>query len=213
MQIVIEMSEDSKSVIAKWAGKPKRLRSGMVAAARHGAELLASAISEKELGEGGVLRVVTGMLRRSVAGRIVSHTGDAIVAGVGVIKGPATKYARIHEKGGVIRAKGGGALAMPLPAARTPSGKPRFPGGPAEAKQKYPDLFMLKRRGRPPLLVRPLRMRGGGAHGKVKALEPLFILLKSVRMPARKWLSGGITKHREVFVVNMQRELTRLLEA
>ena len=209
MQISIELSPESKRAIARWKERGRQVQPALVKGARHGAELLASEISTKELGERGTLRVVTGMLRRSVQGRVIS-SGDTIVAGVGVISGPAATYARIHEKGGVIRAKGG-ALAIPLDAAKTPGGKPRWPGGPREAGEKLKGMFMLKQKGKPPLLCIAKRVRGQ-AGGKVKEIVPLFVLLKSVRMPARHWLSGGAQKHREVFRVAMQRELTGLLE-
>jgi len=209
MQISIELSAESRQTIRRWRERGQQVQPAMVQAARHGAVLLASAIGEHEFGPGGSLRTITGMLQRSIAGRVIS-SGDIIVAGVGVTKGPASKYAKIHERGRVIRAKGG-ALAVPLPEARTRGGKPRFPGGPREAAERYPDMFMLKRKGKPPLLVYPLRV-AGRADGKVKRIVPLFVLLKSVRMPARHWLSGGVRKHREIFRVEMQRELTALLE-
>jgi hypothetical protein len=203
----LEFTGASRREIQKAIGRAKRVQATVAGAAKRGVEQLASEIATHEL-TGQTLGVVTGMLRRSVKGWMISSGGTIVVA-VGVTKGPATAYARIHEEGGVIRGKGK-RLAVPLPAARTRTGKPRFPGGPREAARKYPDLFLLKRPGRPPLLCRPLRVAGRKG-GKVKGLEPLFVLLSSVRIPARHWLSEGVLKHHDVVRLGIERDLDALL--
>ncbi|MCK4624567.1 MAG: hypothetical protein KAV00_04595 [Phycisphaerae bacterium] len=210
-RIELKLDEASKREIRRLEGLGKRFLPALTRAARYGAEQLASKIAEQELGPDGTLKVVTGKLRSSLRGRVVS-TGATIVAAVGVTKGPATKYAAIHEHGGVIRPKNAKALAIPLPAARGPGGKPRFPGGPREAARKHPNMFMLKQKGKAPLLCYAKRVRGK-AGGRVSELVPLFVLKKSVKVPAKHWLSGGAWKHRGIFVVGVQQNLTAWLKA
>ncbi|MCK4660863.1 MAG: hypothetical protein KAV82_15190, partial [Phycisphaerae bacterium] len=209
-RIEIKLDGASEREIRRLGGLGKRVLPAITRAARYGAEQLASKIAEQELGPDGALKVVTGKLRASLRGRVLS-TGATVVAAVGVTKGPATKYAAIHERGGVIRPKNAKALAIPLPAARGPGGKPRYPGGPREAARKHPNMFMLKQKGKPPLLCYAKRVRGK-AGGKVSELVPLFVLKKSVKVPARHWLSGGVRKHRDTFVVAIQQERTALLK-
>jgi hypothetical protein len=55
---------------------------------------------------GPVLKVDTGAYRDTISRQYASKTEAGAVEGkVGVAHGPASKYARIHETGGVIRAK------------------------------------------------------------------------------------------------------------
>ncbi len=174
--------------------------------------LLAGEIAENELGPSGLLNVVSGNLRRSIASR-VDVSGGGITAYIGVTKGPAVKYARIHEEGGVIKAKPGKALAVPLDAARTAGGKLKYPGGPREAGKREELIFIDRRaQGKPPLLVKVHRTPGKPG-GKAAGFEPWYVLLKSVRVPAKRYLSGGVQRHFEVFRVSIRFEIDELYKA
>jgi hypothetical protein len=205
----IKLSGGSRRTIQRSRLRGDRLVRGLPQALDHAGWLLADEIKVKEFGPGKTINVVTNQMRRSVASR-VTGSGDAYAVMIGITKGPASSYAAIHERGGVIRAKGRGALAIPIGRARTATGKPRFPGGPHEAARKHPEMFMLKRSGKPPLLVRPLRVAGRSG-GKIRGIEPLFVLLKSVRIPPRRWLSGGVERGIRVFQVDLQASIDRLV--
>ena len=92
---------------------------------------------------------------------------NIVTIGAGVAGRKAPKYARSHEKGGTIRPKTAKALTIPLP-------------GIKGVAANYPDAFIIKSKKGNTLLV---ESRG------TKGLRPLFVLKKSVKMPARHWLS------------------------
>lgn len=78
------------------------------------------------------------------------------------------KYARIHEEGGVIRAKGK-MLKVPLRAAQTASGVTRT------------------------------------------RVTPYFVLVRSVTIPARKWLSGGVAENESMVIESVRKEVAKVL--
>ncbi len=205
---VIQLDARTHRAIEAVRRYPQKFAKALGAAMQEGAARLASAISESQF-TGDPLQTRTGKLRASVSWKILPFD-DQVVAAIGVIRGPARRYARIQEEGGTIKAAPGKALAIPLPAARTASGRPRYPGGPRQAEKRHPgEVFFLKRPGKPPLICRAKKVAGGGNRtGKV---IPLFVLQKSVKLPATYWLSEGIIKHRDVWAVafngRMKREL------
>lgn len=209
--VTIRLAGDSLRTIARMKARPARLIDGMRPVAERAGVELASLISESEFGPGKAVGNVTGMLRRSIASRVLGVNAAALSIKVGVTKGPATAYASIHERGGTIKAKGGKALAIPVGKALVSgSRRPKFPGGPREAARKFPEMFMLKRPGKPPLLVRPIRV-AGRANGKIARIEVLFVLKKSVKVSPKRYLSGGVQKHIGQVEVTLQDGLDRLM--
>jgi hypothetical protein len=209
--IRITLTDESRRAIQAAIGRSRSVRKVVADAAARAAELVVGQIVKEDL-SGKTLNVITGNLRRSLSSRVIR--GGNIVAAIGVIKGPAMKYAAIHEFGGTIKPVKGQYLAIPLRAAKSGGGRPRFPGGPREAALKYPDTFVLKRPGKNPLICATLRVKGKGKNaGKVKGILPLFVLVKSVTMPARHWLSEGVRDKRRFFMVEIEKDLNRLLEA
>lgn len=106
----------------------------------------------------------------------------------GVSKG--VKYARVLELGsgvvGPIRAKGKGALAIPInDSARKLSEKGIGPG-------KLQGVIMLKPRGRSPILIGAKRVKTytypGGGKTITRNVEPVWVLKKSVFIKARPFL-------------------------
>jgi len=116
----------------------------------------------------GHLRI-TGDLARSFGRVVFGENLEALT--LSIYSG--SKYARIHEKGGTITAKPGKALAIPLDAAKTAGGASRY-----KSPKEIPDLVMIKRPGRPPLLVKQA-VRGRGMDRRIMGI-PMFVLVKSV---------------------------------
>lgn len=81
-------------------------------------------------------------------------------------------YAQVHEQGATIKPRNKKFLTIPLEAAMTPAGVTRQPAS------AYSDAFFI-RKGKNLLLVRK-----SGAKGKGR-IVPLFLLVKSVKIPAR----------------------------
>lgn len=85
-----------------------------------------------------------------------------------VIVGTNIDYAAIHQFGGVIRPKKAKALTVPI----SDIAKGR-------RASEFQDLFVLKREGKPPLLVRRKGKEG---------IEPMYVLMKKVTIPPRPFL-------------------------
>ena len=211
--VSISISGESQKHIQRCKLRGERLVKKLPEFLNSAANELVSELIVNEFGRGKTLNVVTSMLRSNTTYRIQGG-GTATKVYVGVTKGPAAEYAAIQDRGGTIRAKGKGALAVPLPSARTPSGRPKYPGGPREAEEKLGELFFYDRSedGKPPLLCRVHRTKGSGkGKGKAESVEPLFVLLKSVKIPASKWLTGGVRRAYPVFRDSLVQDIDNLL--
>jgi len=111
-------------------------------------------------GRGQKTLIHTAALLNSIRRR---HTGDKATVFTADIR------ARIHEFGGTIFPREAGALTIPIdPAAENRSAK------------TFENTFLLKREGKAPLIMQ--RLSDGG-------VRPLYILLKSVRIPARPFMT------------------------
>jgi hypothetical protein len=112
----------------------------------------------------------TGKLRAQYASDVLTDA-DGVTLNFGALQSGAAllSYFRIHEFGGTIRAKSGHSLAIPLDAAKTAAGVAR--GGPRD----FANTFLLKRDGKPPLIMQ----RQG------TAVVSLFVLVKSVTIKPR----------------------------
>jgi len=153
--------------------------------------------------------VPTGVMRASTyaAGQIAEHLGPGTLArsfkalpielrrdsvsSWAASRGAAQKYAGIQDQGGTIRPRVMKNLAVPLRLAKTAKGKwPRHFG--------MGELKLVPRKGRAPLLVRELSgktivaRRGKNRIYKtwVKAIQPLFVLLKSVQIKPKYYLAA-----------------------
>lgn len=94
----IDVGGDAIDALKKWEREaPTLMRSMMEAFAAR-----LSGLAAERAGE--VLNVITGRLRTSVFARVTGDNGLEIGAGSGV------SYAKIHEFGGTISARGGGWL-------------------------------------------------------------------------------------------------------
>ena len=205
----IQLAPEARRCIEQLKRYPGFFEKAIEPSADSAGQLLASKISETQL-SGDPLGVRSGTLRKSVSCRVQKNAKSVTVA-IGVTQGPAQPYARIQDQGGTIKAAPGKALAVPLPAAMTPSGRPKYPGGPRQAGEKHgEDVFMLKRDGKPPLIVLVRRVRGSNK-GRAVKLIPLFVLLKSVTIKPTYWLTKGVERNLNVFEMAFSKAMDRRL--
>lgn len=122
------------------------------------------------------LSVRTGRLRGSIRGTLeeIDHWPALVLRAGGGAKDVG--YARIQEFGGVVTAKGGGYLTIPLGRAMTKSGVLR------QSARSTPGLFAIRSKAGNLLLV---RKRG-------KGIEPMFLLRKSVTIQPHYYLRDAM---------------------
>ena len=101
--------------------------------------------------------------------------------------GSGMKYAAIHERGGWIYAKSGGALAIPI----------HKDAKKAKSPLEFTDLHLIKREGRPSLLV---RMIGSAKKDRrKKRWDLMYVLAPSVYIPQRSYLRPVLAQqYREI---------------
>lgn len=120
------------------------------------------------------LHVRTGALKSSIQALPVTQTEHEIIGKV--VAGQKLKYAAVQEFGATIRPKKARFLAIPLRAAKTASGVARFAPRQAEAAG-YTGTFVSH----------------GILFGKQGGQAvPLFVLKRSVRIPARPYMRPAL---------------------
>lgn len=151
---------------------------------------------------GQILKVRTGNLRNSIGSRIIAdNKGVTGLIGSGVRTGRRMKYANIHEDGGTITAKRSKFLTIPTQFAKTASGVPRFSAR---------DLFSGKTNYKGGVVLN--NMIFGINKTKRSQITPLFILKKSVRIPARKYLSKTVSQMQGKLLAVMRGTIERALK-
>lgn len=127
---------------------------------------------------GNPLHSITGRLRNSIESRVDLLPGNSIVAviGSGVRRGKNVAYSAIHETGGTIKPKRAKYLTIPLKAAKTASGVAR-----GKARD-FANTF-IKKVSSGDLLI--FQNKGNG-------IIPLFVLKKSVKIPASRYMSKAL---------------------
>lgn len=200
MDLLVTIPEKTRNVARQLRVNASGIEAALLMSAKEVSEVLERDV-KREL-TGTRLNVRTGALRRDVRGQARKISG-AIQIGVGVTKGPATAYAEIQDQGGVIKAKPGKALPVPLKPARERAAQVKSPSElPASIRNK---MFMVKpASGGSPLL--------GIVKGKGE-FEAWYVLKKSVTIPASHWLTGPMNLHAPRVVPRlMMRALHRKLE-
>jgi len=154
--------------------------------------LRAEGIAKRSV-SGKKLQVRTGRLRASIRSRVIVD-GPRITGILGVEN---LVYGPQREFGGTIRAKKpGGFLTIPLKAAKTAAGVPRFtareaddafPGGTFVAKSRQGNLLLFGKRG--------------------AALVPLFLLKKEVTQKGAFFLTAARNEVQPHFLESMQNAL------
>ncbi len=113
----------------------------------------------------------TGGLARSFRESFIGWDSQGVAAG----SFSDSVYADIQERGGVIRAKSGRNLAIPIMGGR------KLPVGKWPRHFAKGELTLIARKGKPPLLARVKKSR----------VEPLFVLKPSVRITGRAYLDAA----------------------
>lgn len=152
---------------------------GLTAGSAVGAEEVRRQLSAGSLG----LRMIhpASGLAASVTGWMIDESLHMAAIGV-PSNAPAASYASIHEFGGTILPKNGRSLAIPV------SDEARKWGGPRQMEAEGGvDLDFIPRAGKPPLLVSKMHRRGRHA-----GFDLHWVLVSSVTIPARHWLSKGV---------------------
>jgi len=123
---------------------------------------------------GSLLSVRSGRLRSSIGSRVdLEEEGLVGNIGSGVRQGERMKYANIQERGGTVRPRLSQYLTIPLDAANTAAGVARGRARDFDdtfiARSKLGNLIIFQKKG--------------------KGITPLFLLKKSVEIPASRYLS------------------------
>jgi len=146
---------------------------------------------------GSPLKSRTGRLSNSIGSRVqTTSVGVQAIIGSGVGRGERVPYAGIHETGGTIRPKNSKYLTIPLKAAKTAGGAPR-----GKARD-FSNTFVLKAKSGQLLIVQKT--------GK-DSLTPLFVLKKSVKVPASRYMSKTLAAKRvrivDIICKTMEKEI------
>lgn len=148
---------------------------------------------------GTVLHVRTGRLRGSIQGRARITEGsahlDLVLAAGGGRGGRPVRYAAIHEKGGIVRAKAGGLLRIPMPGMLTGAGVDRNPGS-----LRGDARFSFRR----------------GTDGRMwlasaKDGTPAYRLVPQVTIPARPYLRPSLEEVRPKVARDLTAAMKRLI--
>lgn len=146
----------------------------------------------------------TGLLANSIAAstRELGATGVEYELKAGGDRGGVDVcYARLQEKGGTVRPTKGQWLAIPVGPAKTAAGVPRF-----RSPRDVPDLHYVELyAGRKAMLAKRIG-RGKGAR-----LEPWYILVRSVTVPARPYMAPAIRHIRAGLTEDIRVEFGRAL--
>jgi hypothetical protein len=169
---------------------------------------VASAVTAKSL-SGQILRRRTGSLARSVTGRVERVDGVPAIR-VGIFRGPAANYAGILEKGGTIKPVKAKALAIPVNHALTPAGVARY-----RSPREYPGRLIMRKFGQSGKAIGALYDEDEVEKAKVgktsedvdvlRAVKPLWLLVRSVKIPAYRWLSKPVI----AFLPSLTADLSR----
>ena len=125
---------------------------------------------------GRILHVRSGKLRRIIGMKVTSdgpHHEIAIGTNVGAVKADVV-YARIHEEGGWIYPRNARALTIPL-------------AGTKGLARNFPNMFIIK-----PVTGHALLCQRTGKSGR--SWRARFMLVGSVKMPARHWFTIPLTE-------------------
>jgi hypothetical protein len=207
----IETNVDLRTVSAKFSKGSTVIFSKMRAALdRIGGGMVSYIVTQKL--RGGVLQYRTGNLGRAIFYRVEDGGGTSggglMLVRVGA-DGNKAIYARIQELGGVVSAKGG-ALTIPLEAAKTAAGVARFT---AQDVRNDPGAYGFKRTFIAKGVIFGVKAGGsfyegtvgprynrrgvGTAVGRAVEYVPLFALKPSVTLKAAGYLSSSFQERQD----------------
>lgn len=147
---------------------------------------------------GVILKRRTGNLARSMGWRLDKDKNGVPEATVGSgasLKTARMSYANIHETGGTIRPINAKMLTIPLKAAKTAAGVPRFTAREVQSGAAGYDSSFIGRSKSGNLIL------FGSIKGMAKIkVVPLFLLKDKVDIPARRYMSVTVEQTRKQVV-------------
>jgi phage gpG-like protein len=155
---------------------------------------------------GLILKRRTGNLARSMGFRIDKDEAgnfESIIGSGASLKTARMVYANIHETGGIIRPKNKQYLTIPLPSAQTPAGVGRFTAGEVRDGLAGYDGSFIKRSKVGNLII-------FGTQGD--KVIPLFLLKRSVTIPARRYMSITVEQTQDKVVDNIVDKIKEVKE-
>lgn len=187
MTVTLELSEASLAAIAAHGVAAGRVvpicAAGLMTAGSTGVSEISRALV---MGELGIRAETQSSGRQGLASGVDSWPVDMTIPMIGLgvpANHPAAAYAGIQERGGTIVPKTARALIVPLnDEARRAVGGGSW--GPANRlRQIMPDLVLIPGKGGKAAIL---------ARKTGDELEPMFALMRSVTLPASRWLSRGV---------------------
>jgi hypothetical protein len=201
MKIEIKTGPNYNRMVKKLGSMAIAIRGAVDAGLETGAIDAASHVATSKL-TGQDLKVRSGQLRREIKGGL-EQSGTAFVG----IESPSSvdnySWQIMGGPAKTITAKRAKFLAIPLSAALTPAGRPRFPEGPRSVE----DLFFIKSKSGQGLLVRQKPNR------KRENLEALFILKRSVTITPTDALPEGVTEKIPDITEAIQKQLDKMVNS
>jgi len=151
-----------------------------------------------DLAQGREIHRRTGRLAASISSR-VEQEAAAVFARLGLLTGgDLLAYAAIQEFGGTVRPKRAKVLTIPLAAALTPAGVPRFTA--REASEQYLTFWHKQQDG--DLIL--YGYKGGGKNVKERQLVPLFLGVTQVTIKPAYFLTSSMNNAADAIQAELQ---------
>ena len=151
----------------------------------------------KENASGPIIHVRSGRLRSSIGSYTFGSDKELVGrVGSGQRTGQPVKYAGILETGGTIRPVKAKMLAIPLKAALTSAGVPRY------TPREVPNSFIMRTKNGNLMIF---------AKSGKKRITPMFALVKSAKIPAFKYLSKSLTQSKAAAVKEIEQGINNVL--
>ena len=151
----------------------------------------------KKNASGPILHVRSGRLRSSIGSYTFGSDKELVGrVGSGQRTGQPVKYAGILETGGTIRPVKAKMLAIPLKAALTSAGVPRY------TPREVPNSFIMRTKNGNLMIF---------AKSGKKRITPMFVLKNSVKIPAFKYLSKSLTQSKAAAVKEIEQGINNVL--
>lgn len=162
----------------------------------------ASVVVERRLKTNVTDRILhrrTGHLAQSIQSSVYQENGVVTARiGSGALNKERMPYAEIHEDGGTITPKRVKYLTIPLAAALTASGAPR-----KASARDWANTFVGKSKGGALIIFQKV--------GK-KSIIPLYVLKRSVTIPARHYMSETLESSKNYFLMAVRGSIERSLQ-
>ena len=150
---------------------------------------------------GEVLHPRTGHFRKAISWAL-AEDATSVTGRLGVLQGSKElPYPAAHEFGAEIKPVNAKVLTIPLKAALTPSGVPRFTA--REAGEKYLTFWHKTQSGS--LIL--FGYKGSGKNVKDKQLIPLFVGVTHATIPARRPSGSTVDEYQPIIMHDLEQQL------